>query len=90
MMPDALEEIEANLPSSIVQFNNRSKNILAGQIAGESLNTKKMKIETKVEKVPSLARLCRHIEAANNNPSQTIQFIKELEIDATKISKAIP
>jgi hypothetical protein len=49
-----------------------------------------MKTETKFEKVPSLARLCRHIEAANNNPGQTIEFIKELEIDAIKISKAIP
>jgi hypothetical protein len=43
-----------------------------------------------VNKIPSFSKLCRRIEQANNNPSQVLLFINELETDATKISKASP
>jgi hypothetical protein len=41
-----------------------------------------------INKIPSFTKLCRRIEQANNNPSQVLSYIRELETDANKISKA--
>ena len=41
-----------------------------------------------VNKIPSFTKLCRRIEQANNNPSQVLHYIRELDADTNKISKA--